>query len=267
MEADTFSNKDVAEYVNKTFVNVELNTDQESNHKLAGEFGVTGIPATYLVTADGERIGQWVGYLGPQEYQSALEKGVAAYKRLKELEPKLKEKPEDFELNKEVAGIYASMGRGRKAVEHYKKAAAKAPDAKAACGLYNDAIETLYKTGEADERAVDLAKEIDRLDPDGKLGYKDNALVVFAMDDAGKQKYDDALAKFEQITTKWPDSDKADLALMWTGYLYHEFKNDNEKAKKALNQVIEKYPKSEYAKHAKEFLEHMKDHDKKDHDK
>lgn len=230
MEADTFSNKDVAEYVNKAFVNVELSTDQESNRKVAGEFGVTAIPATYLVTADGERIGRWVGYLGPQEYKSALEKGVAAYKRLKELEPKLKEKPEDFELNKEVAGIYASMGRGHKAVEHYKKAAARAPDAKAACGLHNDAIETL-----------------------GKLGYKDNALVVFAMDDAGNPKYDDAPAKFEQITTRWPDSDKADPALMWTGYIHHEFKNDNEKA--------------EYARHARDLPEHMKDHEKKDRDK
>ncbi|MEO5570634.1 MAG: thioredoxin fold domain-containing protein [Bacteroidia bacterium] len=62
MKANTFSNKEVGEYFNSTFVNMELDAEQGEGQRLAQKFGVSGYPTVYLVDKNENLILSSEGY-------------------------------------------------------------------------------------------------------------------------------------------------------------------------------------------------------------
>lgn len=54
MKKDTFTNKEVIGYLNQHFVPILVNTDKE--RKIAGNYFVRGLPATFFLTAEGNKI-------------------------------------------------------------------------------------------------------------------------------------------------------------------------------------------------------------------
>ena len=105
MDADTYSNAGVIEYSNKGFVNVSVYLD--APNAIATRFGVDAIPATFLVTSEGERVRAWEGYLGPEEYKKALEGGVSTHKKIKEVLVKLKADPDSLDLTNNTVKVPA----------------------------------------------------------------------------------------------------------------------------------------------------------------
>ena len=103
-----------------------------------------------------------------------------------------------------------------------------------------------------------LAGELDALDP--KLGFADDAAYARAMADYNKEDWDEAIQKLEGVVTKWPDADRAPLALMGLGDLYHHVKKDHKKAVERIQRIIDRYPGTEWPERAKHFLEHIKAH-------
>src|SRR5438132_409476 len=97
MNETTFANAGVIGHSNKTFVNVSVVL--EGRHPLAKQFGIEAIPTTFLVTAAGERVRKWEGYLGPEDYTKGLDAAVSAHKGIQGLEAKLKADPDSLELN------------------------------------------------------------------------------------------------------------------------------------------------------------------------
>ena len=64
MDSETFSKRDVADYMNRNFIPIRLNSDTET--RLAQEYRVSGLPTTWFMDKDGERIQSLPGYL-PRE--------------------------------------------------------------------------------------------------------------------------------------------------------------------------------------------------------
>jgi len=261
MGADTYSNAAVIEFSNKHFVNVEIRTDKDGD--TAQKFRVDAIPATFLLSPDGDRVSSWIGYVGPEDYTQGLGKAATAHKKLKEIEPKLKASPDDLALNREAAELYEAMTDHRNAADFYRKLASKAGEKKAKAEFLVKLLKQLYNL-EVDDALnagiLEAAGQLDALDGDGKLGVQDDAEMARGMVAINREKFDDAISKFQGVADRWPEGDKAPLALLWLGDLYHHAKKNNDKAEKLLKTLIEKYPKSEYAKDAKDFLEHMKRH-------
>jgi thioredoxin-like negative regulator of GroEL len=264
MEADTYSNAAVIEFSNTTFVNVEVRTDKDG--ETAQKFRVDAIPATVLVSPDGDRVSSWVGYVGPEDYRKALEKAAGAHARLKAIEPRLKASPDDPALNAEAAELYEAMTDHRKAADVLRALASRTPDKKGRAELLVRMLKQLYNLEVEDklnDEIREAAGQLDALDGDGKLGVQDDAAMARAMVTLNQEDHEEAIRQLEAIVARWPEGDKAPLALLWLGDLYHHAKKDNAKAEKTLKALIEKYPKSEYVRDAKNFLEHMKKHQDK----
>ena len=264
MDADTYSNAGVIEYSNKGFVNVSVYLD--APNAIATRFGVDAIPATFLVTSEGERVRAWEGYLGPEEYKKALEGGVSTHKKIKEVLVKLKADPDSLDLNKEAGGYYEELAKHREAADAYKKAASRAPEGKARIALLIRALGRLYEVEISDalnDELLAVAAQLEKIDADGKLGTKSEALAARAQVALNRERRDEAIKLFEEIVEKHPASSKAPVSLLWLGNLYHHHQKDDVKATATLNRLIEKYPKSDMVEDAKAMIEHIKEHKQK----
>jgi thioredoxin 1 len=54
MKKNTFTNKEVIDYLNQHFVPILVNSDKE--RKIAGDYFVRGLPATFFLTIEGNKI-------------------------------------------------------------------------------------------------------------------------------------------------------------------------------------------------------------------
>lgn len=66
LENDTYPDEAVADYVNRNFVPVQLS--QRDSRELFGENGVVWTPTVSVLSAEGEELDRWVGYLPPAEF-------------------------------------------------------------------------------------------------------------------------------------------------------------------------------------------------------
>lgn len=61
LEKETFTDKAVADYINANFIPVRINS--EKMPKVAGRYGVSGVPDLRFVSPKGEDIARWPGYI------------------------------------------------------------------------------------------------------------------------------------------------------------------------------------------------------------
>ncbi|MBV8879922.1 MAG: thioredoxin fold domain-containing protein [Planctomycetaceae bacterium] len=257
MKETTFKDAGVIAAVNKAYVNAAIHLD--GPNETANQFGIQVIPTTFLVASDGTRVRKWEGYLGPEDYRKGLEAAVAAFEKLKVLEPKLKLDPDSPELNAEAAGHYAALGRSRAAADALKRVAARTDDPKARAKLLVRVLGQLYSV-EVDEALNDeilaTAAEAEKGDP----AQRGEALAARAQVAMNREKPDDAIKLFEEVVERHPTCDKAAVSLLWLADLYHHAQKNNAKAQKALERLLEKYPKSDVVDDARAMLEHLKEH-------
>ena len=70
MEKETFGDAAVIDFLNKQTIAIKV--DQEK--RIARQFGVRGLPATFLLLNNGEQIGPMPGFIPPRAYLSMLSK-------------------------------------------------------------------------------------------------------------------------------------------------------------------------------------------------
>lgn len=70
MEKETFQNPTVIAYVNRNFVPVSVNSDKEQT--IADKYKVKGLPDTWFIAENGERIGNRPGYIPADEMLKIL---------------------------------------------------------------------------------------------------------------------------------------------------------------------------------------------------
>ena len=70
MEKETFSKKDVVNFVNENFVAIHVNSDKEV--ETARKYFVRGLPMTWFMDPDGEKISSIPGYIPPDMFMQVL---------------------------------------------------------------------------------------------------------------------------------------------------------------------------------------------------
>lgn len=84
MDEQTFSHRDVSEYLKDNFICVRVNAEDKKNRfnykrqrfspfELAREFGVRGYPSLAYLKSDGDLIGVVPGFVPPDKYMRILE--------------------------------------------------------------------------------------------------------------------------------------------------------------------------------------------------
>ncbi len=64
MAKETFKDPFVVNYINKNFISIRVNTDEE--RKLASDYSVRGLPSTRFISETGEKISDRPGYIPPE---------------------------------------------------------------------------------------------------------------------------------------------------------------------------------------------------------
>ena len=65
MATQTFNDASVADYLNKNFIPIKINTDKKKS--LAVKYKVRGLPDTWFLTDEGENITNLAGYIPPDK--------------------------------------------------------------------------------------------------------------------------------------------------------------------------------------------------------
>lgn len=65
MDKETFTDPTVADFINEHFLPVRVNSDQQG--KVAAHYGVSGLPDLRFLTAQGEAIARWPGFIEPKQ--------------------------------------------------------------------------------------------------------------------------------------------------------------------------------------------------------
>ncbi|HHV97392.1 MAG TPA: tetratricopeptide repeat protein [Clostridiaceae bacterium] len=169
----------------------------------------------------------------------------------------LNEKIQDYEnknsmLNQEIDKLKKDLENAQKNAE-YSKALIKLFEA-----------EELLKNNMYEEAADILVsvRDVEFIDEDkGKYDELVNRTMQVAADRAYVQgynlfqsgNYQQALEKFKKVPEYMENYSKMDIVLYYIGKTYLELK-DNENAKLAFQEVIEKFPNSEYARYSEHRL-------------
>jgi thioredoxin-related protein len=70
MEKETFRDAAVIDFLNAQTIAIKVDVDQEK--RIARQFGVRGLPATFLLLNNGKQIGPLPGFIPPRAYLAML---------------------------------------------------------------------------------------------------------------------------------------------------------------------------------------------------
>ena len=70
MDTETFGNAAVVAYLNRNFIAMKVNSDKETRR--AADYGVRGLPSTWFLTAEGNRISNRPGMIPPKDMLNIL---------------------------------------------------------------------------------------------------------------------------------------------------------------------------------------------------
>ena len=65
MDQKTFKDDSVVRYLNENFTSIKVNTDQQQD--IAIRYRVRGLPSTWFLQTDGEKIANRPGYIAPEQ--------------------------------------------------------------------------------------------------------------------------------------------------------------------------------------------------------
>ena len=72
MQEETFAHDSVIDFMNNAVIAVKVDVDEDK--KIARSFGVRGLPATVMLTRNGDRVGPMPGFIPPKSYLGMLTK-------------------------------------------------------------------------------------------------------------------------------------------------------------------------------------------------
>jgi thioredoxin-related protein len=70
MEKETFQDPTVIAYVNRNFIPISVNSDKEQ--KIAAKYNVRGLPSTWFISENGDKIGNRPGFIASDEMLKIL---------------------------------------------------------------------------------------------------------------------------------------------------------------------------------------------------
>jgi len=79
MAEEAFQDPSVVSFINENFIAIRVNADKEI--KIASNYGVIGLPTSWFLEGNGDKIGNLPGYIPPERFLSMLKKILAAPKK------------------------------------------------------------------------------------------------------------------------------------------------------------------------------------------
>lgn len=110
LDAETFTNLEVINYVNKNLTAVKMNADSSAVKELIEHYKISGFPTILIVNADSTEIDRIIGYLPPESFVNEIQRIQRGENTIADYIKKTTENPNDFNLWKALAGKYEDRG-------------------------------------------------------------------------------------------------------------------------------------------------------------
>lgn len=291
MDQDTFADRGVGQTAANGFVNIAADVDREKD--LVKKYRVERVPTAIVLLPEGELVDVLDGYVSAGEFKTWLGSWAEAFARHRKAEEESRRKPEDREATCRRAEALLRLNQTQRAARliegalgQFPKAGPIAPgDRKAKAEFLVHLGDAYLDLGESPKKILELARGIEEQDAGGALGFEVHAAFLRAAVDeilaheleeeardlererkkgAADRKKADArklqtsvLRKLEECLEKYPESDRADAILIWTGHLIIEVRSDPVAARKMFQRVTEKFPNSPFAHEARKRLREL----------
>jgi thioredoxin-related protein len=291
MDADAFADKSVGQTTAKFYVSVELDVDREKD--LVKKYRVERVPTAVVLLPEGDVVDMLDGYAPSAEFKGWLGSWADAFARHQKAEEESRRKPDDREATcRKVESLLRlnqterAARTAESAIALLSKSGTPSPEERQTkAELLVHLGDAYLDLGESPRKILELAKGIEELDAGGGLGFEVHAMFLRAAVDEilaheleeeaqdldrqkkkgpSERKKADArklqtsvLRRLEECLEKYPQSDRADAILMWTGHLSLEVKNDPASARKIFQRVTEQFPNSPHADEARKRIKDL----------
>ena len=68
MERNVFTDKNVAEFYNKNFINARIDMEKGEGRDIAAQYGIRSYPTLLFLNGEGEVVGKELGYLNTEDF-------------------------------------------------------------------------------------------------------------------------------------------------------------------------------------------------------
>lgn len=268
MDADTHSKARVAKKQNEAYVSVKINLDR-SGSDLFEKFGGRGIPATFVVDADGDVLESMSGFVKPDKYLKLISEVSRKYTKLVDLRKATEKDSSSVAAHWKVADAARELGSLTAALRAYRRAASllekedprtDATARKLAEAAYRVAQVLTQRGPDAIKEARKAADKFDAMDPENKSGFADNLAIERAMLAYYESDAEKALELLEAAARKYPKTDEPGRLWFMIGVFRHNTGN-HDGASPAFKKAAKLEPKSEWGKRAAEAVENLKQQD------
>jgi tetratricopeptide (TPR) repeat protein len=243
MHREVLSNNEVAELQNKTFLNVEFNSDRQP--KFIEKWHIRAVPATLVLTPDGDILANMGDEYDPKVYIEKLNRARTRGEELMKLKKSAAESPNDPEPHLKLAKFYASSDPARQtqylqgAADAYaKKGSLTDDEKKQAARTLIDLADAKISQGAAPDELGGFAARLD------EYGFPANALFLRGIIAYLNGDAEGLYEKMVELRAKYADSDRDEWALVWMGYVLLEVRKDKPAAKKVYEEFLSKYKSS-----------------------
>ncbi|MGQ9455100.1 MAG: rhomboid family intramembrane serine protease [Armatimonadota bacterium] len=204
-----------------------------------GGFGF-GIVVALLanMALDGER-----DYLTTQAKHSESEGNLL--EAIQYHETLLRYEPDNANSHAEIARLWAILNEKEESLRHYLTA-----------------IELFIVNGK-EEKAFPVSEEMIRFWPSAQLSPEMRFRLATYLEESGQP--DRAVAEFQQITQQNPDCIEAEMSFLKAGHLQLRALGNPESARSTLEELLERYPNSDWGTYARQLLNEITAQRENDH--
>jgi thioredoxin-related protein len=121
LDARTYSNANVAGYVNEHLVAIKIDAEKGEGIDIAKKYGVAAYPTILFIRSNGEEIDRILGYVQAEPFLKTATDYVNGVNTMSALLEQLQSKPSDGALHYALATKYADRNNSKSASEHFKK--------------------------------------------------------------------------------------------------------------------------------------------------
>jgi thioredoxin-related protein len=121
LDARTYSDAGVADYINGTVVPIKIDAEKGEGIAIAKKYGVRAYPTILLIDANGDEIDRMLGYMPPEPFLKTVTDYVTGVNTLAQMRAELEKKPDDPAIRYAAATKYAGRYEPGRAAEQYQK--------------------------------------------------------------------------------------------------------------------------------------------------
>jgi len=128
LDLHTYSDKNVAEFVNSNLVPIKIDAEKGEGIDIAKKYGVAAYPTIVVIKSNGDEIDRILGYVPAEPFLKTITDYVHGRNTITSLQAELEKNPNDATLQYALAEKFQDRNNAAKAAVHFQRVLALDPN-------------------------------------------------------------------------------------------------------------------------------------------